>query len=99
MSEVKRIGVAEAKRTFADLLGSVRYKGERYIVERNGTPMAAIVPVEDATEDPIAEERKGQGFLGLIGAFDDAPEYAEILNQIVRERASETTRPVPDLEM
>ena len=41
------LGVAEVKKQFADVLGRVAYKGERFLIERRGRPMAAIVPVED----------------------------------------------------
>jgi prevent-host-death family protein len=87
------IGIAEAKRRFADVLGSVRYGGERYVVERNGTPMAAIVPLSDVgmTEQPRS------GFMALVGAFDDAPEYAEALEATVRDRDRQASRKAPRL--
>ena len=51
---VERIGSRDARRMFADLLGRVRYGGEVIIVERAGTPMAAMVPVE-LVEQLLAE--------------------------------------------
>jgi len=51
---VERIGSREARRNFADLLGRVRYGGEVIIVERSGTPMAAMVPIE-LVEQVLAE--------------------------------------------
>jgi prevent-host-death family protein len=45
--EIERISVAEVKRRFSDVLGEVRYRGRHFIVERNGTAMAALIPVED----------------------------------------------------
>jgi prevent-host-death family protein len=87
------IGVAEAKRRFADVLGTVRYKGGRYVVERNGTPMAAIVPLSDlAREDGSSAD---SGFLALVGAFDESPEYAESLTEVVRSRRAQRSRPAP----
>ena len=50
----ERIGSREARKNFADLLGRVRYGGEVIIVERSGTPMAAMVPVE-LVEQVLAE--------------------------------------------
>jgi prevent-host-death family protein len=88
------IGIAEAKRRFADVLGSVRYGGERYVVERNGTPMAAIVPLSDLGVP--AEPRSG--FLALVGAFEDAPEYAEALEGAVRDRGRQRSRRAPRLD-
>ncbi len=90
------IGVAEAKRRFADVLGAVRYQGERYVVERNGTPMAALVPLSDLPGAVAGKERSG--FLALVGAFEDEPEYADSLTEVVRSRRTQRSRPVPPLE-
>src|SRR5262249_40153640 len=76
----RRLGIAEGKRDFSDVLGAVRHKGERFIIERRGTPVAAIVPVEDLAR---LESKKGGGVLTLVGAFDDAQELPEILDEIV----------------
>lgn len=94
-SEVTHISVAEAKRRFADVLGTVRYQGERYVVERNGTPMAALVPVADL--QATSAEAKRSGFLALVGAFADEPRYAESLAYAVRGRRTQRSRPVPRL--
>jgi prevent-host-death family protein len=94
-SEPTRISVAEAKRRFADVLGSVRYQGQRYVVERNGTPMAALVPLRDLLE--ASEQVERQGFLALVGAFEDEPEYAESLTEAVRSRGTQRSRPAPRL--
>ncbi len=97
MSErgLTHISVADAKRRFADVLGTVRYQGERYVVERNGTPMAALVPLTDLPES--TGEQLRPGFLALVGAFEDAPEYAESLAEVVRTRGAQRSRPAPRL--
>ena len=41
------IGMAEAKSKLADLVGQVAYKGERFILERRGRPMAVLIGVEE----------------------------------------------------
>jgi prevent-host-death family protein len=89
------INVAEAKRRFADVLGTVRYQGERYVVERNGTPMAALVPLADL--EVTAGQAGRPGFLALVGAFEDEPEYAESLVDAVRSRRAQRSRPAPGL--
>jgi prevent-host-death family protein len=93
--ELTHISVAEAKRRFADVLGAVRYQGERYVVERNGTPMAALVPLADL--QARSEQAELSGFLALLGAFVDEPEYAESLANAVRSRGSQRSRPAPQL--
>jgi prevent-host-death family protein len=89
------ISVAEAKRRFADVLGTVRYRGERYVVERNGTPMAALVPLTDLPGASAPAEPTG--FLALVGAFEDQPQYAESLADAVRSRRTQRSRPAPRL--
>ena len=81
MTEPTRIAVAEAKRRFSDILGEVRYQGRRYVVERNGTPVAALVPLSD-----LPSASRNTGFLALAQAFQDAPEYADVLDEIVSTR-------------
>jgi prevent-host-death family protein len=95
MSKLKPISVAEAKRRFADVLGTVRYGGERYIIERNGTPMAALVPVEDV--QTASGESRRAGFLALVGTFDDAPGYADVLERVVQSRRTQRSRRAPHL--
>ena len=90
----KHIGVADAKRNFSDLLGEVRYHHERFIIERHGKPVAAIVPIDDL--DPGLLDAP-TGFLALVGQFDDATDFANVLDDIVRDRVKVTTRPAPRL--
>lgn len=89
------ISVAEAKRRFADVLGAVRYRGQRFVVERNGTPMAALVPLSDLPRLPAPERA---GFLRLVGAFDDAPELADAVAAAVLDRPVQPFRPAPRLD-
>jgi prevent-host-death family protein len=96
MSAVIHISVAEAKRRFADVLGTVRYGGERYVVERNGTPMAALVPIGDLPDALAVTEPTG--FLALVGAFEDQPQYPESLADAVSSRRAQRSRPAPRLE-
>ena len=41
------LGVAEAKRRFSELMSRVEYRGERFIIQRHGRTMAALVPADD----------------------------------------------------
>lgn len=40
----KTISSLDAPQRFGDLLREVTDKGDRYVVERNGVPLAAVVP-------------------------------------------------------
>ncbi len=93
MTKPTPISVAEVKRRFADVIGEVRYHKHRFVIERNGTPVAALVPIEDL-EDASTEP---SGFLALVGAFADAPEFRAALDDAVASRADQQTRPAPKL--
>jgi prevent-host-death family protein len=43
-----RITATTAAREFSDLLNRVRYRGERFVIERGGEPVADLVPHEVA---------------------------------------------------
>lgn len=43
----KRIGMAKAREGLADLINEVAYGGERYVVERRGKPLAALIGVDE----------------------------------------------------
>lgn len=89
---VERVGSREARRNFADLLGRVRYGGEVIIVERSGTPMAALVPLA-LVEQVLAErevhfeviDRIREGTVGY-SAEEIAADVAEAVREVRRER-------------
>lgn len=86
------ISVAEAKRRFSDVLGAVRYQNERFVIERNGTPMAALVPLSDLDQRWPSQ----QGFLALVGAFADTDDLTDALDEAVDSRAEQESRPAPE---
>jgi prevent-host-death family protein len=90
----RSLSVAEAKRRFSDVLGTVRHRGERVIVERRGRPVAAIVPLDDLAR---LEGDTGPGVLALVGAFGDARDLPRILDDVVQARAGQRRHPAPRL--
>jgi prevent-host-death family protein len=42
----KKVPAFAARRQFGQLLHEVEVKGDRYVVERHGEPVAALVPIE-----------------------------------------------------
>ncbi len=91
---VTTLGVAAVKRRFSDVLGRVQHHGSRYVIERHGTPVAAVVSLDDLARLGGAPPA---GFAGFVGAFDDADELPGMLDQVVRERDAQSTRPAPSL--
>ena len=63
------ISTGQLRRRLADALNRARYAKDRIVVERNGRPVAAIVPLtdlkalealEDAADAQAADEAKGE---------------------------------------
>ena len=45
----------ELARNVGDVLARVRYRGESFVIERNGRPVARIVPAEPASTGTLRE--------------------------------------------
>ena len=50
-----RITATELARSLSDVLSRVRYRGERFVIERNGEPVASLGPVGPAKGITIRE--------------------------------------------
>jgi prevent-host-death family protein len=81
MAEV--IGVAEAKRRFAELIDRVQ-RGERFVVARRGRPVMALGPPEDDEDD--SEAAAYIGFAALAGALADWPQFDQAMQEVVASR-------------
>jgi prevent-host-death family protein len=55
-SPAKTINAGKARVNFGQMLDEVYYKGDRFIIERAGKPMAAVIPVGQ-----LEEVQKQQG--------------------------------------
>ena len=42
----KRIGVTEARSNLSEIVEQVQFRGNAYIINRNGKPAAAVVPID-----------------------------------------------------
>lgn len=92
----EHLGVGEVKRRFSEVLSRVEHRGERFVIERRGTPVAAVVRVEDLED--LATRTEGRGLLSAAGLFEDVPELETILDEVYRSRAQAADRPGPDLD-
>ena len=54
----KRIPALQLRQELGNVLNSVHLLGEEYIVERNGKPLAALVPVDVALRREQARKRR-----------------------------------------
>ncbi len=94
----KKIGVAEAKRNFSELMDEVSKEGRHFIIERNGKPVAAMVGVKDL--ELIEKQRRqagGNGLLAALGAWDDFEGLDEMIKDIYRKRKKAPDRRMGDI--
>ena len=95
----KNVRAAEAKARFSELMARAGYGGERFVTERRGKPLAALVGVEDLGrlegERGGAFSRSPRGALALVGAWGALVEDEEIdamLGEIYAARERDTGR-------
>jgi prevent-host-death family protein len=50
-----RISATDLARRLGDVLGRVRYRGDSYVVERNGEPVARLVPLPGRATGTLRE--------------------------------------------
>ncbi len=51
----RRITATELARRLGDVLGRIRYRGDHFLVEKNGVPVARLVPVAGAHPGTLGE--------------------------------------------
>lgn len=91
----RSISVAEAKSRFSELVNRASFGRERFLIERRGKPVGAIVSAEDLTRleegTPPAPRR---GLLAAVGALADVEDLDEILGEIQQQRSAARDREV-----
>jgi prevent-host-death family protein len=93
----EKVRVTEAKAHLSELMARVGYGGERFVIERRGRPLAALVGVED-----LERLEKGDstmrllGAIALVGAWGEAEEQEvdSVLEEIYAGRERDTGRTV-----
>ena len=102
----EKVKVTVAKAHLSALMARAGYGGERFLIERRGRPLAALVGVEDL--ERLEGERGGvslrsrpRGALALVGAWGEFVENDEIdaiLEDIYAGRERDTGRAVENLD-
>ena len=62
-----KITATELSRTLSDILSRVRYRGERFLIERNGEPVATLSPATPMSTISLGELLARLGDLSLPG--------------------------------
>ncbi len=76
------ISTTELARSIGDILGRLRYRGESFIVEKNGTPIAILAPYGAG---------RGTGLKATLQGWVDAGEQDEKLATLLEEIGSGDT--------
>lgn len=96
---VEKIRATEAKAHLSALMARAAYGGERFVIERRGRPLAALVGVDDLerleSESEDASYRLA-GALALVGLLGDTNEQEldAVLEEIYASRERDTGRSV-----
>lgn len=97
----KCVNAAKAKAQLSALVAGVAYGGERYIIERRGKPLAALVSLADLKrlEQKEIDTVRPLGALAFVGAWGELEdqEIDKMVADIYAARERDTGRPV-DLE-
>lgn len=72
-----RISATDLARNLGDVLGRLRYRGDSFIIERNGAPVARLVPLPEGRSATV---RDAAAAWGSAGPSD--PAFAEDLERI-----------------
>ena len=87
------VGVGEAKKRLSEIMSRVVYKGERFIIQRRGKTMAALVSPEDL-ERLEQEAVAPKGLLAAVEAWADFDELEQVVQDIYRHREQAQDRAV-----
>lgn len=80
-----RISATELARSLGDVLGRVRYRGDSFVIERNGAPVARLGPIPGGSPGTVREAvrawreagERDEAFadaLEQVGSADQPPE-------------------------
>ena len=84
---LKTISAMKARQTLGQIMNEVSIRSDRYIIERNGKPLVAIVPVSFIEE----QELKKKEFLNLL---DKAQSNSNVSEEEIQGDIKEAIREV-----
>jgi prevent-host-death family protein len=75
-----RISATQLARTLGDVLARVRYRGDTFVIERNGRTVARVVPAAEGSAGTL-----GEAIAAWRAASEPDPEFADILDWVNRQ--------------
>src|SRR2546426_3155976 len=88
MDVVKKVNALKARQNLGQLLEEVYYRGDHYIIERAGKPMAAVVPVWQFEEWQQHREQ----FFAMIDAVH--ARNADVPSEVIEQEIGEAVQAV-----
>lgn len=76
---VSTVSYAELARRLGDILGKIRFRGDAFVVERNGEPVARIGPIPAHGAASL-----GEGFRAWVEAGPGDSSFADDLERVDR---------------
>ena len=72
-----RVSATELVRALGDVLNRIRYRGDSFVIEKNGDPVARMAPIAEAPAG-----RLGEAISAWKGAGEIDPDFADVLEQV-----------------
>ncbi len=99
--ETLRVGAEQLRRQLTELLNRVGYGGDHVVVERNGRPIAVLLPYEIYQQQLDQLQAGMERVLALASALEEAREaagvpYEALANQLHSERLRTLHEKYPD---
>ena len=93
MSDPAKLGVAEAKARFSELIERVA-RGERFVVSRRGRPVLALVRPDDVRP----QSGRPAGLAAVAGALGDWEDLPAVVADICVSRRNARDRTPPEFD-
>jgi prevent-host-death family protein len=77
----EHIPATRLARNLGDVLARIRYRGETFVVEKNGVPVARLIPVESPRPFTLGD---------LVRAWKSLPPDPEFADALERVNAADT---------
>lgn len=90
---VEHISVREAKRRFSELL-SLSKGGKRFVIQRRGVPVAALVSVKEVIEIEEGFSGKPGGLLAALGLLEGYDDFFQHVEAAYQARSADLGREV-----
>jgi antitoxin (DNA-binding transcriptional repressor) of toxin-antitoxin stability system len=84
----KTISATEAVRKFSEILSSIKYKGDRYVILRGGKPVAAIGPIDPEPRTTTLRELIHKLSMKPVLGEEEAESFRRDLEEIRRHQPS-----------